>query len=172
MDPLLNFDTHIKHLEDILPPHARLHPAFSLADAVHAFVSSLQTTVTDSSEPLVRVSRDTVHQRCQDPDGGGGHDHITPILKCLHCLHVPPEWNTGSPPSFTGAFMYMPPLLPGTPHPETSSCTVLSITTNTFQDPRTKFCSMTEWPFFLCYPRPWNALPDQLKAPQTTDVWK
>ena len=184
MDPQLNFDTHIKHLCKTALYHlrniAKLRQSLTLADAeklVHAFVSSrldycnalligipgksiqrLQYIQNSAARVLMRVRK---------------HDHITPILKSLHWLPVSLriEYKVSllTHQCLHGlAPLYLQELLT----PPTNSRTLRSGSTHTLQTRHTKLCTMGDRAFSAAAPRLWNALPDHLRAPQTTALFK
>ena len=184
IDPQLTFDTHIKHLCKTSFYHlrniAKLRPTLTLADAeklVHAFVSS---RLDYCNALLIGISGRSL-QRLQYIQNSAArilmrvrkYDHITPILKTLHWLPVPLriEYKVSllTHQCIHGhAPQYLKELL--TPHPTTR--TLRSANSNTLKTPRTKLRTMGDRAFCSAAPRLWNALPDHLRAPQTTDAFK
>jgi len=181
IDSQLTYDTHIKHLCKTSFYHlkniAKLRPTLNLADAeklIHAFVSSrldycnaLLIGISGKSIQRLQYIQNRILMRVRK------HDHITPILKSLHWLPVPLriEYKVSllTHQCIHGhAPLYLQELL----QHQSSSSTLRSANTNTLHVPRTKLCSMGGRAFSSAAPKLWNALPDHLRAPKTTDVFK
>ena len=184
MDPQLTFDTHIKHLCKASFYHLRniskLRPTLTLADAeklVHAFISS---RLDYCNALLIGISSKSI-QRLQYIQNSAArillrvrkYDHITPILKTLHWLPVPLriEYKVsllthqcihGHAPQYLKELLSL----------QASSCSLRSRNKNLLKAPRTKLRTMGDRAFSATAPRLWNALPDHLRAPQTTDAFK
>ncbi|XP_028306693.1 uncharacterized protein LOC114465708 [Gouania willdenowi] len=150
--------------------------ALSREKLVHAFVSSrldycnaliigipgrslqkLQYVQNSAARVLMRVRK---------------HEHITPILRTLHWLPIQSriEYKIllhthhclhGAAPT------YLTELL--TPHTSTRT---RSGQQHRLVMPRTQLKTMGDRAFEAAAPRLWNALPDHLRAPQTTDIFK
>ena len=184
IDPHLNFEAHINHLCKTSFFHlrniAKLRPTLTLPDAeklVHAFVSSrldycnalligipsksllrLQYIQNSAARILMRVRK---------------FDHITPILHSLHWLPIisRTEYKISL---LTHQCIYgnAPPYLKELLTPVPSTRNLRSANTNRLQTRKTKLCTMGDRAFCSAAPRLWNALPDYLRAPQTTAAFK
>ena len=184
MDPQLTFESHINHLCKTSFYHLRniskLRPILSLSDSeklVHAFISSrldycnalligipskslqrLQYVQNSAARILMRVRK---------------HEHITPILHSLHWLPVSTriEYKV-SVLTHQSIHGHAPPYLKELLNPHSTTRSLRSTHSNLLHIPRTKLRTMGDRAFSVAAPRLWNALPDTLRAPQSTDCFK
>ena len=184
IDPQLTFESHINHLCKTSFYHLRniskLRPILSLSDSekrVHAFISSrldycnalllgipskslqrLQYVQNSAARILMRVRK---------------HEHITPILHSLHWLPVSTriEYKV-SVLTHQSIHGHAPPYLKELLNPHSTTRSLRSTHSNLLHIPRTKLRTMGDRAFSVAAPRLWNALPDTLRAPQSTDCFK
>ncbi|KAI2645457.1 RNA-directed DNA polymerase from mobile element jockey [Labeo rohita] len=183
-EPHLTFEAHIKHLCKTSFHHhrniARLRPTLTLRDAeklVHAFVSS---RLDYCNALLIGIPNKSI-QKLQHVQNCAArilmrvrkYEHITPILQSLHWLHISAriEYKVSllTHQCIHGdAPMYLKELL----IPQTSVRSLRSTNTHRLLPPRTKTRTLGDRAFCTAAPRLWNALPDHLRAPQASDVFK
>uniref|UniRef100_A0A3B1KGG3 Reverse transcriptase domain-containing protein n=1 Tax=Astyanax mexicanus TaxID=7994 RepID=A0A3B1KGG3_ASTMX len=184
LDQQLNFESHIKHLCKISFYHlrniAKLRPTLTVSDAeklVHAFVSSR----LDYCNALFIGLPNKSLQRLQYIQNSAArilkrvrkHEHITPVLQSLHWLPVSVriEYKV-SLLAYQCIHGNAPPYLKELLTPQTSSRSLRSANSNRLLLPRTKLSTMGDRAFCSAAPRLWNALPDELRAPQSIDSFK
>ena len=101
------------------------------------------------------------------------YDHITPILHSLHWLPVSAriEFKVSL---LTHQCIHgnVPPYLKELLTPTTTARSLRSNNSNRLHLPRTKLSTMGDRAFCSAAPRIWNALPDHLRALQTTETFK
>jgi hypothetical protein len=101
------------------------------------------------------------------------HEHITPILHSLHWLPVSTriEYKVSllTHQSIHGR---APPYLKEFLNQHNTTHSLRSTHSNLLHIPRTKLRTMGDRAFSAAAPRLWNALPDTLRAPQSTDCFK
>ena len=101
------------------------------------------------------------------------YDHITPILHTLHWLPVSSriEYKVcllTHQCIHSNAPSYLKELI----KPPNTTRSLRSSNTNSLQTIKTNLRTMGDRAFCAAAPRLWNALPDHLRAPQTTDAFK
>uniref|UniRef100_A0A8C1W0H1 Reverse transcriptase domain-containing protein n=2 Tax=Cyprinus carpio TaxID=7962 RepID=A0A8C1W0H1_CYPCA len=183
-DPHLTFEAHIKHLCKTSYLHlrniARLRPTLTLHDAeklIHAFVSS---RLDYCNALLIGIPSKSIQKLQHIQNSAAGilmrvrkYEHITPILRSLHWLPISAriEYKVsllthqcihGNAPS------YLQELLT----PQTSARSLRSTNTHRLRPPKTKSRTIGDRAFCAAAPRLWNALPEHLRAPQTTNGFK
>ena len=184
MDPQLQLEEHIKHLCKTSFFHLRniskLRSTLSLPDAeklVHAFVSSrldycnalligiptksiqrLQCIQNSAARILMRVRK---------------YDHITPILRSLHWLPITLRIDYKIS-LLTHQCLYgnAPPYLKELLHRKPVTRSLRSSNTNLLFTPDTNLRTMGDRAFCFTAPTLWNALPEHLRAPQSTEAFE
>ncbi|XP_034088047.1 uncharacterized protein LOC117556685 [Gymnodraco acuticeps] len=101
------------------------------------------------------------------------YKHITPILKSLHWLPVSLRIDYKIT-LFTHQCIYgnAPSYIKELLTPQTSTRNLRSVKANLLIPPRTKLKTMGDRAFCSAAPRLWNALPNQLRTPQTVEAFK
>lgn len=184
MDPQLTFEAHINHLCKTSFYHLRniskVRSILSLSDAeklVHAFVSS---RLDYCNALLIGIPRKSL-QRLQYIQNSAArilmrvrkHEHITPILHSLHWLPISTriEYKV-SLLTHQCIYGHAPPYLKELINPHNTKRSVRSTHSNLLHIPRTRLTTMGDRAFCAAAPKLWNALPDTLRAPQSTECFK
>ncbi|CAL9705986.1 unnamed protein product [Knipowitschia caucasica] len=183
-DSHLTFHPHIQHISKTAYFHlrniAKLRPSLSLCDAeklVHAFVSS---RLDYCNALLVGIPGRSL-QKLQHIQNSAARvltrtrkfEHITPVLRKLHWLpiHLRIEYKIcllTHQCIHSNAPEYLQDLLTL----QSTSRPLRSTNTHRLSQPITRLHSMGDRTFSAASPRLWNALPQDLRAPQSVECFK